>query len=318
MLVLSSEIHIGGYVFRQINDVQIESSYETLTDTCTITIPRKVSFNGKTIFLDKNPIFKKGDEVLVKLGYGYNNKKEVFRGYVTRIESGIPTKIVCEDAAYKLKETTRFNLSYSKLDVETLLKEILPDGIDFKLIGKIELGKARFTKVTAAHILKYLQDKFSINTWFRGNTLYVGANYFKELQTEHKFDFQKNIISDSLTFVKAEDIKVSVKAISIMPDNSKIEITKGDNEGSERTLHFYNVPKSALEERATKAIADFKFDGFTGSFLTFGQPNVKHGDIIDLVDHYYPEKSGRYIVKGVKTSFGISGYRQSIDLAEKV
>jgi hypothetical protein len=318
VLVLSSEVHIGNYVFKQINDVQIESSYETLTDVCTITIPRKLAFQGKTIFLDKDPIFKKGDPVVVNLGYGFDGKSEVFTGFITRIESGIPTKIICEDAAYKLKETKPFNLSYPVLDMETLLKDILPSGIKYILPGKIELGKARFTKVTASQILKYLQDKFSINAWFRGSTLYVGLNYFPELQKEHAFGFQKNIISDSLEFVKADDIKISVKATSILPDNSKIEVTRGDAEGTERTIHFYNVSKSTLEERATKALTDFKFDGFTGSFTTFGQPSVQHGDIVNLTDFYYPEKSGKYIAKSVKTSFGLSGYRQEIELAEKL
>ena len=322
MLVLSSEIQIGKYVFNQINDVQIESSYETLTDTCTITIPRKISFHGKSIFLDKDPLFKKGDSVSVKLGYGFDNKKEAFTGFVTRVESGIPTKIICEDYAYKLKETKPFNLSYEKLDIETLLKDILPAGINYKLAGRIELGKATFKKVTASQILKYLQDKFSINAWFRGSTLYVGLNYFPELQKEHLFGFQTSIISDRLEFVKSEDIKISVKATSILPDNSKIEVTKGDNEGTERTIHFYNVSKSTLEERATKALNDFKFDGWQGSFITFGPLNgsepVRHGDIVSLTDNYYPEKSGKYIVKSVTTSFGLQGYRQEVALANKI
>lgn len=322
MLVLSSEIQIGKYIFKQVSDVQIESSYETLTDTCTITIPRKLSFQNKSVFLDKNPLFKKGDAVTVKLGYGFDNKREVFTGFVTRVESGIPTKIVCEDYAYKLKETKPFNLSYPVLDIEQLLKNILPAGINYKVPGKIELGKATFTKVTAAQILKYLNDRFSINAWFRGNTLYVGLNYFPELQKEHSFGFQSNVITDNLEFVKAEDIKISVKATSILPDNSKIEVTKGDSEGTERTIHFYNVSKEALEERATKALTEFKFDGFTGSFTTFGPLNgaepVRHGDIVSLTDEYYPEKSGKYVVKSVTTSFGMQGYRQEIALANKI
>lgn len=322
MFVLSSEVHIGNFVFRQVNDIEVNASYESLTDTCSITVPRKLSFQGKSIFLDKNPIFKKGDPVIVRVGYGFDNKKEVFNGFVTRVESGVPTKIICEDHAYKLKETKAFNLSYEKLDIETLLKDIIPADIPYKVAGKIELGKATFKKVTAAQILRYLQDKFSINAWFRSGTLYVGLNFFPELQKEHSFGFQSNIISDSLEFVRAEDIKISVKATSFLPDNSKIEITKGDSEGSERTIHFYNVSKSTLEERAVKALNDFKFDGWEGSFTTFGPLNggepVKHGDIIALTDNYYPEKSGKYIVKSVRVNFGMQGYRQEIALANKL
>lgn len=318
MKLLASEIQIGEYTFRQVHEVEVNSCYDTLTDTCTISIPRKLSFKGKPLFLDKDSIFKKGDKVTVKLGYSFDKKEAIFEGFLIRMESGIPTKIYCEDYAYKLKETKAFNLTYPVLDIEQLLKDILPSDLKYKVPGKIELGKARFTKVTAAQILRYLQDKFSINAWFRGNTLYVGLNYFPELQKEHGFGFQENIISDSLEFVRAEDIKISVKATSILPDNSKIEVVKGDAEGTERTIHFYNVNRTTLEERATKALTDFKFDGFTGSFTTFGNPVVRHGDIVRLTDNYYPEKSGRYIAKSVKTSFGRSGYRQEIELAEKV
>ncbi|HTF18158.1 MAG TPA: hypothetical protein VK658_08810 [Chryseolinea sp.] len=318
MLVLSSEVHIGSYIFKQIGQVEINSSYETLTDTCTITIPRKLSFKGKSVFVDKDALFNKGDKVVVKLGYGYDNKQIVFTGFVTRIESGIPTKIFCEDSAYLLKETKPFNLSYPKLSLDQLLKDILPSGIQYKLPGEITLGKARFTKVTASQILKYLSDKFSINGWFRDSTLYMGLNYFPELQKEHNFHFQKHVIDNSLEFVKSEDVKFSVKATSILPDNSKIEVVKGDLEGTERTIHFYNVDKATLEERANKALTDFKFDGYAGSFTTFGQPNVQHGDIVNLTDNFFKERSGRYIVKAVQTTFGTSGFRQAIELAERV
>lgn len=319
MLVLSSEVHIGNYIFRQIGNVEINSSYETLTDTASITIPRRLQFQGKQLFVDKDAIFRKGDVVRILLGYGYNNKKEIYKGNITRIESGIPTVIHCEDSAYLLKQTQTFNLSYSKLSVSQLLKDILPPSIQFHMDGDIELGKASFKKVTAAQILRHLSEKFSINGWFRNNTLYVGLNYFQSLQNEHEFGFQQNIISNNLEFVKGEDIKYSIKATSFLPDNSKIEVEVGDKEqGSQRTLHFYNVDQATLTERATKALTDFKFDGYQGTFTTFGTPVVQHGDIINLTDNYFKERSGKYIVKAVRTSFGTAGYRQEITLSEMI
>lgn len=319
MLVLSSEIHIGKYVFNQIVEIEVNSSYETLTDTCVVTIPRKLSFQGKSLIVKENSIFTRGDRVVVKCGYWYNNKTTIFEGFLVRVESGMPTRLHCEDIAWKLKQTQAFNLSYSKLEIGTLLKDIVPTGIEYITPGKIELGKASFKKVTAAQILSYLQDKFSIQSWCRNGKLYVGLNYFKDLQREHSFSFQRNIISDNLEYVRAEDIKIAIKAVSILPDNSKIEISAGDNEGTERTLHFYNVTdRVLLQERANIALANFKFDGFNGSFTTFGMPVVAHGDIVSLSDNLYPEKDGRYIVKSVRTTFGQGGYRQEMDIAEKV
>ncbi|MEJ1242110.1 hypothetical protein WBG78_28440 [Chryseolinea sp. T2] len=318
MLVLACEIHIGQYVFKQIGEVEINSSYETLTDTAVITIPRRLQFHGKTIFVDDPAIFKKGDKVRILLGYGYDNKTEVYTGYLVRMESGIPTRIFFEDAAYLLKQTQAFNLSYPKLSISQLLKDILPAGMKYYVEGDIQLGKASFKKATAAQILKYLSEKFSINGWIRNDVLYVGLNYYPSLQTEHKFHFQRNVISNNLAFVKAEDIKYSVKATSYMPDNTKIEVEVGDKEGAERTIHFYNVDEATLTARATKALTEFKFDGYEGTLVTFGIPAVKHGDIVNLTDSYFKERSGRYIVRAVRTTFGQSGYRQELSLGEKV
>lgn len=218
-----------------------------------------------------------------------------------------------------MKETQTFNLSYPKLSISTLLKEIVPTSLKYHIEGDIELGKASFKKVTCSQILRYLSDKFSINAWVRGDTVYVGLNYFPSLlQKEHNFHFQRNIIGNSLEFVRAEDIKFSVKATSFQPDNTKIEIEVGGNEGTARTLHFYGVDKATLTERANKALTDFKFDGYQGAFTTFGSPNVRHGDIVNLTDEYFKERSGRYIVKAVRTSFGQGGYRQELTLSEKV
>lgn len=318
MLVLASEIHVGEYVFKQIGEVEINSSYMTITDTAVITIPRRLQFHGKTIFVDEPAIFKKSDAIKIYLGYGYDNKKLVYTGFLTRVESGIPTKLFCEDAAYLLKQTKPYNLSYPKLSMRQLLGDILPASIPFYMEGDITLGKAKFKNATAAQILRELSDKFSINSWIREGTLYVGLNYFPSLQQEYSFHFQRNIISNNLEFVKAEDIKYSVKATSFLPDNTRIEVQVGDAEGTERTLHFYNVDEATLRDRATKALDEFKYDGYQGSFTTFGKPVVNHGSIAVLEDKYFKERAGRYIIKGVRITFGQGGFRQEIELADKV
>ena len=63
---LTSKISIGNYSFFGVINVKIESSWGVLTDTCEITIPRKLSFKGREIATGDNPLFKKGDKVVIE------------------------------------------------------------------------------------------------------------------------------------------------------------------------------------------------------------------------------------------------------------
>ena len=61
-----------------------------------------------------------------------------------------------------------------------------------------------------------------------------------------------------------------------------------------------------------------KYEGFRGSFTTFGLPKVKHGDIVELIDKNLTERTGSYLVKEVKESNTNSGQRQTITLDIRV
>ena len=63
----------------------------------------------------------------------------------------------------------------------------------------------------------------------------------------------------------------------------------------------------------------YYYEGFTGSFTTFGIPYVKHGDTVRIVNNQLPEMSGSYKVKGVVYYGGVDdGLRQEITLDYKV
>jgi hypothetical protein len=144
--------------------------------------------------------------------------------------------------------------------------------------------------------------------------LYSGLQYWNDGRN-HKFDFNKNIFQKhSLEFRKLEDVSFQVKAISIMSDNSRIEPDGviGDADGEKRTYHYYNIDKEELTRRANQELEKLKYDGYRGSFKTFGQPAVMHGDTVTLRDVKYPEREGTYIVKSVNREFGQKGYSQTI------
>lgn len=309
---LTSRLEIGQYVFAGVVELSIESTWATLTDTCTITFPRKLSFEGKDIAKGVNPLLKKGDKVKVELGYDGLNKLE-FEGYINNIKAGTPLRIDCEDAAFLLKQQPQ-TISYRSVSLRKLLNDILPADVPFQATDQ-ELGQLRIQNATPAQILGKLAKSHHVKAFFKGGKLYAGLAYPQTgTLTRHYFEFQRNIISDNLSYRRAEDIKVKVKAVSMQPDNTKLEVEVGATDGEVRTFHYYNISsKSELKKLAEQEIDRLKIEGWKGDFLAFGQPFVQHGDGVKIVDKKL-DRRGSFLVKKVVTTFGGRGFRRQIYL----
>lgn len=317
---LTCNIEIGSsptYTFKNVAEITVKSSFENLTDTAELTIPRKLEFAGKAITSD-NGIFKRGDRIKISAGYDFDNK-EIFSGYLVDIKPGTPISFRCEDEMFSLK-TKGVKRSYkSEVRLEKLLADILP-GVTVKA-ADVSLGKFRTEgSPTPAQILEGLRKEYLIKSFFRGGTLYAGLAFWPELQQTPApvFTFQKDIIDHDLTYQDERDVKLKVEAISINPDNSKTTVEVGDSDGEKRTLHYYNKTTTELKKIAEADLKRFKYTGFRGKFTTFGEPLVNHGDQVELVDPNIPDRNGKYIVKEVERTFGLSGYRQIIHLEVKV
>jgi hypothetical protein len=123
-------------------------------------------------------------------------------------------------------------------------------------------------------------------------------------------------------------LKVTKKLINgevVFTDDPVIkEVVKGAKpepnvEGERFTL--FAPWAGTVDELANYAIAELKkfyYEGFRGSFKTFGLPHVKQGDNIQFINKILPEQNGYYKVKGVQYSGGINGERQEIKLHYKV
>lgn len=311
---LTSNIKVGSYLFKGLVDLKIESTWEQLTDTCIITIPRKLEWNGKTLAVGVDPLFDRGDKVVIELGYDGNNVLE-FTGYVRDIEVATPVTITCEDSAFLLKQSSK-TVSFENVSLSDLLTEILPKEIDFEALG-VNLGQFRLRNATPAKVLHELKENYSLYSFFKGEKLFVGFAYppSRTIDTLN-FEFERNVISDKLDYRKEQDVKIKVKAISMLPDNKKLEIEEGDPDGDVRTFHYYDVKEADLRKMAKEEISRLRYSGWDGSFLAFGQPFVKHGDIVALKDNKL-DRQGDYLVKKVITTFGLSGYRREIFLDRK-
>ena len=316
MFRLCAKIEIKGdraWSFDFVNAVEITRDTEKLTTEAKIIMPKKVKWDKA----DKIPV-KRGDSVKISLGYD-DNLQTAFVGYVRDVGFKTPIVITCEDEMFKLKQVPTKKKAYRSVSLETLLKD---QGISYRLniMGEQALGAYRVTADTVAALLGKLSEQ-GIRSFFRyengAPVLYCGVLFERDTRPAQVFKTGLNIISDqSLQQQKAENMRLRVKAVSLMPDNKKIKVEVGDADGEHRTLHTYNKTESELKAWAEQEIKRLKRDGLTGSFTTFGHTLV---DCLDAIGIVIDEvKSGVYQVKKNIVKYGDGGYRQEITLGVRV
>lgn len=290
------------------HQVEVVSSWQMLTDTCTIQMPRKVArTQGRTL----NELVKAGDQVRVMAGYS-QQLDLIFEGSIRQVNPTIPFVVECEDPMMQLKRGS-ITKSWASVSLQQLTDHIAP-GIPNRVLDA-DLGKFQVERITPARILDELKGR-GLFTFFRNSKLQVGRQYDPETATRHRFSFHHNIVEDesSLEWVEAENLFLKVKAISIGTDNRKTVVEVGDPDGDERTMHFFNLSDKELKAAAERELERMKYDGYRGSFKTFGQPTVHHGDIVELIDPTYPEREGSFWVDKVVRTYGMDGYWQEITL----
>jgi hypothetical protein len=333
MLILGCNITIGKFTIDYVEQVEIISTWENLTDTCTISFPRKLKWFGEEnqysnlITSGSNSLFRRQDDVVVNLGYD-GVLKERFSGQLLRIHTKRPIQFGCEDAMFKLKQ--KIVPSYSKkasdgLTLKKLLTDILPSDIKFTCLD-LTLTDFRIDRATVAEVLDYLKKSFGLSSFFQDGVLSVGFAYNPEIAANGPipvFDFQENIIDgNDLDYIRADDVLISIHAVSITSSRSpvtKIERDYGDPGGETRTLYFYNVSEVELAKLANEQLTKLTYEGFRGSFTTFLEPMVKHGQAIHILDRIIPDRSGTYLVRKVVTRYGMGiGGRQIITLDRKI
>lgn len=315
MHVLTTDIQIGNYRFDGVVDVEIESSWDNLTDTCTITFPRKLEWKGKQLATGASPILERKQTVSVLIGYdGLNN--EAFSGYVRDISAKIPVSVMCEDAMYLLKsgEITR---SYKSVTLGKLLADIM-GAIPYKVVAEYDLGQFRISKATPAKVLQHLREHYLIRCWFRDGVLYAGLPYISEGQRTYSLDFERDVVSNNLEYREKDAVRLKLKAVIVKSGNGSETVEIGDDDGEQRTFHYYNVTAAAATKMLEAEAERLKYTGYRGTLTTFGRPYFRHGDIAELSDPTFPERNGKYLIKKVTTRYGQGGYRQELELESKI
>lgn len=216
------------------------------------------------------------------------------------------------------------------------------------------LGNFRIENQTPAEVLEYLRKTFHLESFFRGDVLHCSPFvYYPDTNNNppHLLKFQKNIISDEMQYTRADDVKVGVKAYSINKAELATQTFDGrmknkatrlevfaykDNKGNVQYKDLTGGVKAGIDEGSfgnvvTLFYADgntldglkqfakarlnrLYYEGFRGTFTTFGLPFIQHGDQVQFVDNVLPERNGTYFVKSVSRSYGMGGYRQKVEI----
>lgn len=329
MFRLFSNITIGSTTFQGVVNCEIETTWQNLTDTCRLELPNNFKRDGRPITAGEDGFFKRGDAVEVKLGY-FPNLVTEFKGFIRKIYVDNVVVIECEDLSFKLKETTK-TFSARKVTADSLLKEISP--IDY-LTEDAALGKFRITRVTPAQVLDELKKKYGLVSYIRDEVLRVGLAYYPDEGTEHTFSLEDNIIENDLEFIDADELKPCVLGLNTLDDNTIVEkwayiesgktevtISKDQPDGYAKTDTISiseEIDEDQLDELITNKLNQRISTGIRGSFTTFIEPSVQHGDRVNLISKKFPEKEGLYLVKHVAKNFGLNGGRQEITLDTKI
>ena len=315
MLSLTCNLTLGELVFPWAHSITIESSWQKLTDTCDVELPRKVYY--KDI---KNKSLKDfinvGDAVSISLGYNERNT-ELFTGFIRQINPVVPVKVSCEDAMWSLKQ----NNVTGDFDNATLLdivKHVAP-GMEYNVLDA-QIGKYCIPEDwSAAKVFEDLKSSYGLYSFIREGKLQVGLQYDPDYARTIEWELGRYALNENLEYFNKENLKLKVKAISIGKDNKKTTYEFGDNGGEERTMHFYNLAESELKAAAERELNRLKYDGYRGDFTMFGMPVVRHGDKVKLTDALYEERSGTYWVDKVVTKWNTSeGYTQIVTLGPVV
>ena len=172
-------ISVGPWVFDFVSECEIVSTWDTLTDICTIDIPKNIVFKKDGEILTnviggENAIFNAGDQVVVQAGYD-GDLKTRFMGRLLDVKPQRPLQLICEDEMYVLKQSfidRTINLKQTTL--KTLIDELLlyvdiflPD--ELRIIQDIKIGDVTVKNTSVAKVFDWLRRKLGIVTYFRPN-----------------------------------------------------------------------------------------------------------------------------------------------------
>jgi hypothetical protein len=300
--------------FNYCRQIDIERSFKTLTNTCKITLPRKLKLKDRSL----TDVFQRGSKIEVWLSYlGYESKLE-FVGFIAHVDLTIPVVLHCEDNMWLLKQV-QVNRSWEQVSLNKVLHDIIPSTIKYSSMD-VQLGDFRITDMSVAKVLDVLSKQYGLYSYFRNDELCVGFAYppkwAGDSNYEATYDMHINVADDDLEYRKADEVELQVEVESIMPNGKRLTYRLGDLKGEKHKVTFYNIPKEGLRSVAEKALEKMRVTTMKGNITSFGIPYADHGYVANIIDDEYPERSGKYFIDKVTIRFGVDGFRRILELGK--
>ncbi len=322
MFILKSEINIGDYLFRSVNEVEITKSVEELSDTAVIKMPSKfvIRKNGEEKLVET--ALKVGDKVEIKLGYEGKYEGVEFVGYITAIGSKIPLEIKCEDAMWLLRRKNITHAFNDKTKLKTILQKVV-EGTEVQLSDKIpslKVDKFIIKEANGAQVLQKLKEQLALSIYLDNEgKLYAGLEQMNNIGKEAIYDLNYNLVENNLEYKSAEQKRLKVKYTYINAKNEKKSVEVGDKDGELRTFHTSIVSdEKKMEEMANAELKKLKYDGFEGSVKSFLMPYAEPSMTAVIRDKEHPNREGKYFIKKVTTTYSDSGARRTIEISNKL
>jgi len=337
MLNLICKIEITGKGNKKIsfdycNQIEIKTSCKNLTDTAVVKVPRKMAWKAKPL----SDFIEAGNEISISIGYEEYGLETLFKGYIKTIENNTPIVITCENEMYKFKKITVPAEKIDKFNLKNYIEKY-GEGVNVDIAENLSSGAMDIAEeMSLSEALdKIMQTYPYVLGYFQDGTFkaVLSTERWAKAPKPIVFDPTRNMVSDSLKYTIADDVKICMKAVSIQRDNKQLVAyapAKAFNgEGNKKT------PKNGWEQRqefcpqcgtqkevqdyADKRAAELITDKMEGSITAFGVPLVRKGDMVQLRDTDRKERDGKkFVVDAINYSFGTGGYRQSITLGYEI
>lgn len=334
MFVLNSDITIGGFHFRGVNDVVISHSLHSVVSTAKIKIPALARItkgdkrNTESVITGEQ--FKDGDAVTIKLGYNGALKTE-FKGFVKRRNMSMPLEISCEGYSWLLRRS-KVNISETAVSVKDLLQTAIA-GVDAKYAIRIKCElDCELTNVqingTGFDVINKIRDftDEAVTCCFiepdllwcgLANTSYAkGSDVFGKGEVQYRLGynvFKNNTLKQRTTEDDAVQVKYSKKSAN---GTQQIQMSDAFKTFARTHSKILNQIKDAhvLKQLANEKAYSINYVGYEGAVQTFLVPDVAPGYLAEVTDSTQPGRNGKYVVESVETHFGITGARRKVEL----
>lgn len=314
----------------------VTSTWDQLTDNGVLTLPSNVyyydeynqlralsGFNVNIGGFNKEPLFMRGDAIIIKSGYRYadyalnrrvTEMNTIIKGFVSKVGSTIPIRLEIEDSMWLLKQTPMENRTYSSSDtLELILKDIVEKAnaihktnLTFRSLTTINFGQFVVENETAAQLLNRLNNIYNFKFYFRGSELRGGALvYYQDDAVTHNFimnGVEGNVLASGqeLEYQRRDDITLSAIAHNTITKKTGAQTKDGNDKKVKERIEVLCTIKNGL--KTTKVINPGVRvpEATEGERRTYFYPSATTTEALATLAF---EELERYYYNGLKGSF---------------